>query len=75
MTRRAGLRHFETYVKPGPDDVDTKALLRAALDTEDHGERTLTCSVLRRQYHLTWWWNREHGEMIEKGKGKCIATE
>lgn len=67
-TRRAGLRHFETYVPPREYDVDTKELLRAALDTEDHGERTLTCKLLHREYHLLRWWNVKTGELIGKGK-------
>jgi len=67
-TRRAGLRHFETYVAPGEHEVDTKALLRAALDTVDQGERKLTCSVLRREHHLLLWWNVKTGQMIGLGE-------
>lgn len=67
-TRRAGLRHFETYVQPRAHEVDTKDLLRAALDTTDHGERKLICSVLRRQYRLTRWWNAKTGQMIGERK-------
>jgi hypothetical protein len=67
-TRRAGLRPFETYVPPLQPDVDTKALLRAALDTTDHGERKLTCSLLRDQHHLLRWYNVKYGELIGNGK-------
>jgi len=62
-TRRAGLRHFETFVERG-HDVDTKDLLRAALDTKDRGERMLTCSLLRKEHHLLRWWNVKTGELI-----------
>jgi len=66
-TRRAGLRHFETFVERGHHDVDTKDLLRAALGTEDPGERRLTCKLLRKEHHLFRWYNVKHGELIGTG--------
>lgn len=67
-TRRAGLRPFETFVERGHHDVDTKDLLRAALDTKDQGERKLTCKLLHREYHLLRWYNVRHGELIGERK-------
>jgi len=67
-TRRAGLRPFETYVPPRQPDVDTKELLRAALDTKDRGERKLICKLLHREYHLLRWYNVRHGELIGERK-------
>lgn len=67
-TRRAGLRPFETSVPPRPQDVDTKDLLRSALETTDPGLRKLTCTMLRHRHHLTRWYNVKHGELIGEGR-------
>lgn len=67
-TRRAGLRHFETFVERGHHDVTTSELLRAALDTEDKYERMLTCKLLHREHHLLRWWNVKRGELIGSGQ-------